>query len=150
VIIVDMWISKLPWGGWICLAALAVVMAMSATKEPTQAAVRKSIHRPEYPAVVGCLVAVRRAANLTQVELAARLRHSQGWVSAVERGDSRLDLLQVHDWCRVCGGPTMEGLGRMLDQALALAAQRPPGVGKAGSRKVGRGRGKKRRSTQAP
>lgn len=78
----------------------------------------KSIHRTEYPAVVGCLVAVRKAANLTQVELAARLRHTQGWVSAVERGDSRLDLLQVHDWCRVCG-LTMEELGKLVDEAVA-------------------------------
>lgn len=78
----------------------------------------KSIHRPEYRAVVGCLVAVRKEAGLTQVELAARLRHTQGWVSAVERGDSRLDLLQVHDWCRVCGR-TMEELGRRLDELVA-------------------------------
>lgn len=106
----------------------------------------KSIHRAEYPAVVGCLVAVRKAANLTQVELAARLRHTQGWVSAVERGDSRLDLLQVHDWCRVCG-LTMEELGRMLDKAMA--AQKPVAFSKKiGSRKRPARRGVKDKRRQ--
>jgi transcriptional regulator with XRE-family HTH domain len=96
--------------------------------------VPKSIHRPEYRAVVGCLVAVRKEAGLTQVELAARLRHTQGWVSAVERGDSRLDLLQVHDWCRVCG-LTMEELGRMVDEAVAKEKARSGSEKKASARK---------------
>jgi len=87
--------------------------------------VKKSINRPEFRDVVGCLVAARRAAGLTQIALAGKLRHTQGWVSSIERGDSRLDLLQAHDWCRVCG-TTLTELARMIDAALVTSGPRAP------------------------
>jgi hypothetical protein len=40
--------------------------------------------------------------SLNQVEFALRLGRSQAYVSAAERL-SRLDTLQIRDWCAACG-----------------------------------------------
>lgn len=81
---------------------------------------RKSVNRPEYRYVLECLEGVRHEANLTQVELPRKIGRTQAFVSSVECGIRRLDLLQVHDWCRSRGG-RMEVLGAMLDKRIGGA-----------------------------
>lgn len=44
------------------------------------------------------LVAARKAAGITQVELAARLDRPQSFVSKVERGERRIDVIE---FCQV-------------------------------------------------
>jgi len=78
---------------------------------------KKSIHRPEYDVVLGCLVEARRNAGLTQKELAERIQRTQGYVSASELGDRRLDILQLDDWARGCRISLTE-LAEMMDAAL--------------------------------
>ena len=80
----------------------------------------KSIHRAEYAPIVAGLVALRHEANLTQLELARRLKRTQAWVSAVELGDRRMDLLQVYDWCEGCG-VRLSQLALRVEKAVALA-----------------------------
>jgi transcriptional regulator with XRE-family HTH domain len=63
----------------------------------------KSLHRPEYQAVLETLLAMREDADLLQSELAKKLGRSQSYVSMAERGAIRLDALQLHDWCMACG-----------------------------------------------
>lgn len=79
---------------------------------------RKSIHRPEYAPILAALVALRHEAGLTQAELAGRMRRTQGFVSSVELGDRRMDLLQVYDWCKGCG-VRLTVLASRVDDALA-------------------------------
>lgn len=59
----------------------------------------KSIYTDEYKAFLKTLRAVRKDAGLTQVELAERLAQSQSFVSKVERGESRLDIVQLRFIC---------------------------------------------------
>lgn len=63
----------------------------------------KSLHRPEYAAVLDALRELREDADLLQAELGKKLRRSQSYVSMVERGEIRLDALQLRDWCVACG-----------------------------------------------
>lgn len=63
----------------------------------------KSLHRPEYTAVLEALRTLREEADLLQVELGKKLRRSQSYVSMAERGAIRLDALQLRDWCNACG-----------------------------------------------
>lgn len=63
----------------------------------------KSLHRPEYTAVLDGLRELREEADLLQVELGKKLRRSQSYVSMAERGAIRLDALQLRDWCSACG-----------------------------------------------
>jgi len=61
----------------------------------------KTIYTDEYAAVLALLRETRRAAGLTQIDLAERLGLSQSFVSKVERGDRRLDVIQLRTICRI-------------------------------------------------
>ena len=63
----------------------------------------KSLHRPEYAAVLDALRELREEADLLQVDLGKKIRRSQSYVSMAERGAIRLDALQLRDWCSACG-----------------------------------------------
>ena len=57
----------------------------------------KSIHRPEYTVLCALLREKRLAAGLQQTEVSARLKRRQPFVSDVERGVRRLDLIELQD-----------------------------------------------------
>ena len=72
------------------------------------------------------MVSLRVQAGLTQVELADRLKRSQGHVSEVERGIKRVDPLQVWDWCHACGSD-LEAWGRMTEAQIREVSERSNG-----------------------
>jgi len=49
------------------------------------------------------LVAARREADLTQVELSFRLKRPQSFVSKYERGERRLDVIEFGEVARALG-----------------------------------------------
>ena len=55
----------------------------------------KSIHRPEYTVLCALLREKRLEAGLQQTEVSARLKRRQPFVSDVERGVRRLDLIEL-------------------------------------------------------
>lgn len=57
----------------------------------------KTIHRHEGQILVDLLREYRGAAGLTQTELSSRLGRAQSFISDVERGQRRLDLVQLRD-----------------------------------------------------
>lgn len=57
----------------------------------------KSIHRPEHAVLCALLREKRLAAGLQQTEVSARLDRRQPFVSDVERGVRRLDLIELQD-----------------------------------------------------
>ena len=63
----------------------------------------KSIHKKDYAILLRQLRELRLAAGLTQVGLSATLGRPQSYVSDVERGERRMDLLQLRDFCNACG-----------------------------------------------
>jgi len=64
---------------------------------------KKSIHSREYAVVLRLLRQDRERSGLTQVELARKLELTQSQISKVERGESRLDILQLRSFCRAHG-----------------------------------------------
>lgn len=52
----------------------------------------KSLRSREHRWIIAVLVATRKAAGLTQQQLAARLRKPQSFVSKYETGERRLDV----------------------------------------------------------
>lgn len=63
----------------------------------------KSIFTREYRVFTDLLRETREAAGITQVELAERLKQTQSYISKVERGDRRLDIVQLRHFCRALG-----------------------------------------------
>jgi transcriptional regulator with XRE-family HTH domain len=64
---------------------------------------QKSTFTREYTVLRKLLREQREAAGITQVELAARLGETQSYISKVERGERRLDLVQLGFFCRNIG-----------------------------------------------
>lgn len=60
----------------------------------------KSIHHPAYKTLQQQLAAARTAAGLTQASLATKLSRPQSFVSKVEAGDRRLDVVEYVQWMR--------------------------------------------------
>lgn len=62
-----------------------------------------SIYHRNYETLRAAMVAARKAAGLTQVQMAERLQVGQSFVSKMERGDSYVDVMAFLDWCLACG-----------------------------------------------
>lgn len=63
----------------------------------------KSLYNKENAALARLIREMRVTAGLTQAECAEALGRPQSFVSNVESGDRRLDLLQLRDYCTTCG-----------------------------------------------
>lgn len=63
----------------------------------------KSPFTPDYRALCKLLREKREAAGLTQSELAQKIHETQSYVSKCERGERRLDLVQLRVFCRALG-----------------------------------------------
>ena len=87
----------------------------------------KSIHKSEYLVLLRRLRALRTAAGLTQVDLSAVLQRPQSYVSDVERGSRRMDLLQLRELCNACGQTLTEFVDE-FEQELGQTRlnRRPP------------------------
>lgn len=100
----------------------------------------KSIHRPHHRVVCAQLRAAREAAGWTQVQFAKRLKTTQAWVSSVETGLTRLDLVQVWEWCRACNASLSDLVDAINAGFAALpAARRAPTQRKAKATTKGKG-----------
>ena len=63
----------------------------------------KTIHTRPYDAFRRSLKDARKAAGMTQKELAARLSMTQSAVSKIEMGEQRIDVIQLREWCEALG-----------------------------------------------
>jgi transcriptional regulator with XRE-family HTH domain len=63
----------------------------------------KTIYTREYEAVVRQLRESRKKARVTQIQLAERLGLTQSMVSKIERGDRRLDIIELRTACHAIG-----------------------------------------------
>lgn len=68
----------------------------------------KTIHKPEYKALLSRLVALRHCAGMTQRELAQLLGVHHSWVAKVEIGERRLDILETIHLIRTLGEDPLE------------------------------------------
>ena len=64
---------------------------------------RKSIVTQEYKAVCAELVRMRKAAGMTQRDLAHKMKREQSFVWRIEKGERRLDLLEFFWVCEALG-----------------------------------------------
>jgi transcriptional regulator with XRE-family HTH domain len=67
--------------------------------------VKKNTFTPEHQALCELLREVRHKAGLTQVELAARLKRDQTFVSKYESGERMLDIIEVRKVCEALDIP---------------------------------------------
>ena len=78
----------------------------------------KSIHTREFAIAVRLLREMRERAGMTQVELAEALGKTQTFISKVERGETRLDIIQLRTFLASVRVSLAE-YGRRLDREIA-------------------------------
>ena len=87
------------------------------------ARMEKSIHTSENDVFLELLREVRQAANLTQVDVGERLGKGQSFVSKVERGEIRLDVIQLRTFCHAIK-TTLPAFAQQLEDNLARSKRR--------------------------
>ena len=65
----------------------------------------RSMHTAAYRGFLKRLVAARRAAELTQTDVARALRVPQSQVSRMESGERRVDVIELSDLARLYKKP---------------------------------------------
>ncbi|WP_422416983.1 helix-turn-helix domain-containing protein [Pseudomonas sp. GZD-222] len=63
----------------------------------------KAIYRPEHDMFLAILKARRIDSGMTQADCSQALGRPQSFMSDVERGVRRLDIIQIHDLCKILG-----------------------------------------------
>ena len=66
-------------------------------------AMEKSIHSAHYSVFLKVLRQARVHAGLTQEQLARRIRETQTFVSKCERGERRVDVVELRRFCQAYG-----------------------------------------------
>ena len=61
----------------------------------------KSIHSNEYREIIKKLREAREAAGLMQAEAAAKLDKPQSYISKIERGERRIDIVEIKDIAKI-------------------------------------------------
>ncbi len=64
---------------------------------------QKSIITKEYRLFLAFLKQARQDTGLTQEQLAKKLKTTQSFVSKTERGERRLDVIELRRWARALG-----------------------------------------------
>jgi transcriptional regulator with XRE-family HTH domain len=91
----------------------------------------KSVFTPEYAHFAARIVEIRKAAGLTQVELALRLGRPQSYVSKYERGERRLDVLEFLAVTRALDTDAA-GFVAELERLREKPTRRPPAASSRG------------------
>lgn len=75
-----------------------------------------TIHTGRYRKFAGLLRMWREHADLTQRELAAKLKKPPSYVHKCEVSERKMDPLELLDWWRACGMDAHDGLRQIMDQ----------------------------------
>lgn len=73
----------------------------------------KTVFTPDYAMLLRLLREIRAEKGMTQVQLAERLKETQSWVSKCERGEHRLDVLELRAFCKGLDITLIEFIARL-------------------------------------
>jgi transcriptional regulator with XRE-family HTH domain len=76
----------------------------------------RSTHHRHYRAFLDLLVQLRDEAGFTQMALAEKIGNTQTFVSKVERGERRLDVVEFAEWCDALGFDAASAFGQFLER----------------------------------
>ncbi|KJC59068.1 XRE family transcriptional regulator [Bradyrhizobium sp. LTSPM299] len=78
-----------------------------------------TIRSPRQKALVAFIVEKRKAAGLTQADVAKRLKRYQSFVATLESGQRRVDVIELMDLADVIGFDVREAIQRILSAKRA-------------------------------
>ena len=74
----------------------------------------KALRSPRHRALCAAMVAARKAAGLSQHELAVRLKTSQTVIARIEIGERRIDVIEFIDLARTLRIDPREVLAQLM------------------------------------
>ncbi|KAG1478338.1 hypothetical protein G6F54_013993 [Rhizopus delemar] len=80
----------------------------------------QSTHNSDYQLLLPILKAARKRAGVSQVDLAERLGNTQTFVSKCERGERRIDAVELVEFAEALGVKPLGLLGEYLEQRAAM------------------------------
>lgn len=78
-----------------------------------------STHNPDYQLLLGVLRTVRKRLGVSQITLAERLGNTQTSVSKCERGERRVDVVELIEIAEALGVPPLELIEEFLQRRSA-------------------------------
>jgi transcriptional regulator with XRE-family HTH domain len=81
---------------------------------------QKSIHSARYAVLLKVLRESRERAGLTQVQLARKVGETQTFVSKCERGERRIDVIELRTFCQAFG-ISLKQFVAVLERAMSKA-----------------------------
>lgn len=79
----------------------------------------QSTHNLDYQLLLAVLKTARKRVGMSQVELATRLGNTQTFVSKCERGERRLDTVELIEFAEALGVSPLELIKEFLDKRSA-------------------------------
>ena len=76
----------------------------------------QSTHNTDYQLLLSVSKAARKRVGVSQVELAERLGNTQTFVSKCERGERRIDAVELVEFAEALGVAPQELMGEYLEQ----------------------------------
>jgi len=86
----------------------------------------KAFHSAQYRQLCRLLVARRKAAEMTQIDVAQRLKRPQSFVAKYERGERRIDVIEFLEIADAIGFDPAKAV-RQLADAIWRSSTRTPG-----------------------
>lgn len=77
------------------------------------------LHEPRYQRIAALLTELRKARGLLQQDVADRIGRPQGFVSKVESGSRRLDVIELLDFLRALDADPHEFIDLLLEQPMS-------------------------------
>ena len=90
---------------------------------------RKPIHTAAQDRFLALLKGARKAAGLTQAEVAGRLKKPQSFVAKYEKGERRLDVLEFVAVCRAVEADAVEIVRKLASEPMPNRRSRKSGRG---------------------
>jgi transcriptional regulator with XRE-family HTH domain len=75
----------------------------------------KTIYSREYKILLAMLKDARTRKGVTQVQMAAKLKVQQSAIGKYERGELRMDLIQLRNWLKALGIPLTDFVAEYED-----------------------------------
>jgi transcriptional regulator with XRE-family HTH domain len=85
----------------------------------------KSIHSPDHLRLREVLIAARKAAGLTQDEVARRIRRPQSFVAKYEGGERRIDVVEFMTIARALGRDPRDVFDELVRSSEASRRKQP-------------------------
>lgn len=76
--------------------------------------VNKTIHRAEYKILLCLLREIRERSGITQTELAKELGTDQTFISKIETGERRVDIIELKSICEALGVDLQDFINQLI------------------------------------